>query len=73
MIATKINHGIQKIVILRHIEGLHMTYFLFTYIYKYMKMKKMKTLAKTEILLYTGQISWQYNIYIFCNVWSVYF
>lgn len=58
MIVTKINHRIQKIVILRHIEGLHMIYFLFTYIYKYMKMKKMKTLAKIEILVYTGQISW---------------
>ena len=73
MITTKINHRIQRIVILRHIEGLHMAYFLFTCIYKYMKMKKMKTLAKTEILLYTGQISWQYNIFFFCNVWSVYF
>lgn len=25
----------------------------------------MKTLAKTENLVYTGQISWQYNIFFF--------
>ena len=32
----------------------------------------MKTLAKTENLVYTGQISWQYNIFFFFAMFGLF-